>query len=130
MVWKLFMLVLFWELTGIAVYWAYIYRFYVKIRRLDPNDDELIYEALEMMTCGIFDAKKRDRESDMERLKRIVKQGESLNGEPALLTHLKSYFIWPKMLALTIPLINECYTIIKSEYDRGIRTRKEGPVSQ
>ena len=130
MVWKLFLLVLFWEITGAAVYWGYITKFMMKLQKLDPKNDELIYEMLEMISFGILDAKKHDGESEDNRDKRIYDQCESFTGEPLLLTHLKAYFMWPKQMALVVPYTQQAYETLKSEYDQGIRTRKEGPVSQ
>lgn len=66
MVWKLFALLLFWEITGAVVYWAYITKFMMKLSKLDPNNDELVYEMLEMLSYGLLEAKKRDDESDAE----------------------------------------------------------------
>lgn len=130
MVWKLFVMLMFWEITGAVLYWSLCIKWMWKIQKLDPNNDEMIYEALDMMSFGIFDTKKRKEETDDQRGKRITDCCENLTGEPLLLTHLKSYFVWPKIIAQLAPFMQEAYETLKSEYDRGIRTRKEGPVSQ
>lgn len=127
--WKIIVMLLFWEITGAAVYWIYMGSFLRKVKKLDPKNDELFYELIDVMSFGLLDAKKHDGENDADRDKRILGQSEQIAGESLLANHLKNYFMWPKSMAGLIAFTEQAYETMKSEYDRGIRVRKE-PVSQ
>ena len=120
---KICVLFLVYLAMGYIATWIVFAKSYLKLYKIDPNNEELVDEMLEV-ACNLtpllngVEIKDKNQEE-------INDQFDQRLGSNQVTRLFKYLIVWPKALAEVEPYLQEAERQIHDEYDRGIRTRKE-----